>query len=120
MVQGASNLEISGALMIAENTVKVPMRNILGKLQLRDQQQAAAYAMKTGIISDAKFRSVDYEDRDRQQVLGATPHISQSAKPLSPVQLTSTKPNKAVRAMEEVWDTPLGTLCYFALPTTNT
>ena len=57
VVNGATNQEIAGALSIAENTVKVHMRNILGKLQLHNRQQAAAYALKTGIISDAEFRA---------------------------------------------------------------
>ena len=57
VVQGATNLEISESLTIAENTVKVHMRNILGKLQLRNRQQAAAYALKSGIISDVEFHS---------------------------------------------------------------
>ena len=53
---GATNQEISESLTIAENTVKVHMRNILGKLQLRNRQQAAAYALKTGlVVHDAEF-----------------------------------------------------------------
>ena len=64
VVHGATNLEISESLTIAENTVKVHMRNILGKLQLRNRQQAAAYALKTGIISEAEFRSGDHEKLD--------------------------------------------------------
>ena len=59
VVHGLTNLEISQALTITENTVKVHMRNILGKLQLRNRQQAAAYALKTGLVSDEEFR--DYE-----------------------------------------------------------
>ena len=59
VVHGATNLEISESLMIAESTVKVHMRNILGKLQLRNRQQAAAYAIRTGIVSDAEFRNSD-------------------------------------------------------------
>ena len=59
VVHGATNLEISESLMIAENTVKVHMRNILGKLQLRNRQQAAAYALRTGIISEDALRNGD-------------------------------------------------------------
>ena len=29
------------------------MRNILGKLQLRNRQQAAAYALRKGLVSDS-------------------------------------------------------------------
>lgn len=66
VVHGATNLEISESLIITENTVKVHMRNILGKLQLRNRQQAAAYALKTGIISDAEFRSIDDEEDEQE------------------------------------------------------
>lgn len=66
VVHGATNLEISESLIITENTVKVHMRNILGKLQLRNRQQAAAYALKTGIISDTEFRSVDDEEEEQE------------------------------------------------------
>ena len=62
VVHGATNLEISEALTIAENTVKVHMRNILGKLQLRNRQQAAAYALRTGIVSEDAFRNGERED----------------------------------------------------------
>ena len=64
VVHGATNLEISESLMITENTVKVHMRNILSKLQLRNRQQAAAYALRTGIISDAEFRSGNGEEQE--------------------------------------------------------
>ena len=55
VARGATNLEIGEALIISENTVKVHMRNILGKLQLRNRQQAAAYALKSGIVGDFDF-----------------------------------------------------------------
>ena len=55
VARGATNQEIGDALSITENTVKVHMRNILGKLQLRNRQQAAAYALKSGIVSDFDF-----------------------------------------------------------------
>lgn len=49
---GATNKEIAESLVIAENTVKVHVRNVLEKLHLRNKQQAAAYAMKQGFISE--------------------------------------------------------------------
>ena len=64
VAQSATNLEISESLAIAENTVKVHMRNILGKLQLRNRQQVAAYALKTGIVDqDTEFWTSGYEDQ---------------------------------------------------------
>lgn len=42
---GASNKEIAAKLIIAENTVKVHVKNILNKLELRNRQQLVAYAV---------------------------------------------------------------------------
>jgi two-component system nitrate/nitrite response regulator NarP len=49
---GATNKEIAESLIITENTVKVHLRNILDKLNLRNRQQAAAYAAEQGIKAD--------------------------------------------------------------------
>lgn len=51
VARGATNRDIAGELVITENTVKVHLRNILDKLQLRNRQQAAAYAVQEGLIS---------------------------------------------------------------------
>jgi DNA-binding NarL/FixJ family response regulator len=50
VVQGASNPQIAGALGITTNTVKVHLRNILVKLQVDNRTQAAAYAVKSGLV----------------------------------------------------------------------
>lgn len=50
LVDGATNRDISRQLDIAENTVKVHLRNILEKLQLRNRQQAAAFAISSGLV----------------------------------------------------------------------
>ncbi|MDO8577695.1 MAG: LuxR C-terminal-related transcriptional regulator, partial [Dehalococcoidales bacterium] len=42
--EGVGNREIGERLFIAENTVKVHVKNILKKLELRNRQQLAAYA----------------------------------------------------------------------------
>ncbi len=47
--QGATNREIADMLVITANTVKVHLRNILHKLDLRNRQQAAGYAVQQGI-----------------------------------------------------------------------
>lgn len=51
VAQGLGNREIAERLVIAENTVKVHLRNILDKLQLRNRQHAAAFAVQEGLVS---------------------------------------------------------------------
>ena len=48
---GATNKEIAEELFITENTVKVHLKNILEKLQLRNRQQLAAYAVQYGLTT---------------------------------------------------------------------
>jgi DNA-binding NarL/FixJ family response regulator len=48
---GWRNQEIADHLYIAVNTVKVHLRNILEKLDLRNRQQAAAFAAQEGLVS---------------------------------------------------------------------
>ena len=47
---GLGNKEIGGELHISENTVKTHMRHILEKLNLSNRAEAAAYAVRTGLI----------------------------------------------------------------------
>ncbi len=47
--RGMSNPEIADRLVIAENTVKVHLRNILDKLQVHSRAQAAAIAAQAGL-----------------------------------------------------------------------
>lgn len=56
VARGASNKEIAETLIIAENTVKVHMKNILRKLHLKNKQQAAAYATQQGMVSEICVR----------------------------------------------------------------
>jgi len=51
VVEGYSNKEIGGFLSIAESTVKRHLHNILEKLQMENRVQAAAYAVRTGLVS---------------------------------------------------------------------
>jgi DNA-binding NarL/FixJ family response regulator len=48
---GLSNRQIARKLFISENTVKVHVRGILNKLDLKNRQQAAVYASKEGLIT---------------------------------------------------------------------
>ncbi len=50
VAQGATNKEIADALFISENTVKTHLRNIMEKLHLVNRSQAAAYAVKRGLV----------------------------------------------------------------------
>lgn len=48
--RGATNKEIAHALCVSENTIKNHLRNILEKLHLQNRVQAAAYAIRKGLI----------------------------------------------------------------------
>ncbi|MFC1953041.1 response regulator [Chloroflexota bacterium] len=55
VAQGATNKEIADSLFISENTVKTHLQNILDKLHLVNRSQAAAYAVKKGLVSDKEL-----------------------------------------------------------------
>ncbi len=50
IVKGQTNKEIADTLCVAESTVKNHLRNILAKLHLRNRAQAAAYAVREGLV----------------------------------------------------------------------
>jgi DNA-binding NarL/FixJ family response regulator len=50
MATGKRNKEIAGDLSIAEDTVKMHVRNILSKLQVSDRTEAVTIALRRGII----------------------------------------------------------------------
>jgi len=52
--KGLTNKEMAETLFITENTVKVHVKNILGKLQLRNRQQLAAYAVQKSLVTEIK------------------------------------------------------------------
>ncbi|HZP58060.1 MAG TPA: response regulator transcription factor [Dehalococcoidia bacterium] len=58
LVQGATNRDIARKLLITENTVKVHLRNILEKLHLRNRQQAAAFAISSGLVRLSREEAV--------------------------------------------------------------
>lgn len=52
VAQGLGNKEIASKLHISENTVKTHVSHILEKLNLNNRAEAAAYAVRTGLISE--------------------------------------------------------------------
>jgi DNA-binding NarL/FixJ family response regulator len=52
VAKGATNKQIAEALFISENTVKTHLRNIMEKLHLANRSQAAAYAVKRGLVPE--------------------------------------------------------------------
>jgi two-component system, NarL family, nitrate/nitrite response regulator NarL len=52
LAQGMTNREIAGRLDIAETTVKTHLRNILEKLHARNRLEAAAMALKLGLVAE--------------------------------------------------------------------
>lgn len=52
VASGATNREIAEELFISENTVKHHLKNILAKLQMQNRAQAAAWAVKEGLVRD--------------------------------------------------------------------
>jgi len=69
LARGATNAEIAKALVITENTVKVHVRNILRKLDLRNRQQAAAYALQNSLVADIDFHALEDEEEEGQAQL---------------------------------------------------
>jgi DNA-binding NarL/FixJ family response regulator len=54
VAEGDTNRQISEKLVITENTAKVHMRNILRKLQLRNKQQLAAFAIREDLAAETE------------------------------------------------------------------
>lgn len=52
LTEGATNKEIASSLGISENTVKNHLKNILEKLHLQNRVQAAAYALREGLVHE--------------------------------------------------------------------
>jgi DNA-binding NarL/FixJ family response regulator len=47
---GATNLEIAGRLYLSVNTVKHHIRNVMGKLGVKNRRQVASFARKNGVL----------------------------------------------------------------------
>jgi len=53
VVEGLRNKEIAARLQVSENTVKFHLRNILDKLHAQSRAEAAARAVREGLLPDA-------------------------------------------------------------------
>ena len=54
VARGMSNAAIANQLIVSENTVKTHIKNILGKLHMKNRSQAAAYAARIGALNEGK------------------------------------------------------------------
>lgn len=59
IVTGTTNKEIAAVLDITENTVKIHLRNILGKLHVKNRIQAAVQAVRKGLIDGQPVGDLD-------------------------------------------------------------
>ena len=50
VARGLSNTELADTLSVSENTVKTHIKNILGKLHMKNRREAAAYAARLGFV----------------------------------------------------------------------
>lgn len=53
VARGLSNAELADTLMVSENTVKTHVKNILGKLHMKNRREAASYAARLGFMGAA-------------------------------------------------------------------
>lgn len=49
VARGHSNAQIAGELLVSENTVKTHIKNILGKLHMKNRSEASTYAARMGL-----------------------------------------------------------------------
>jgi hypothetical protein len=65
LTQGASNKHIARELNIAEATVKVHVKSLLGKIGVKNRTQAAMWAMGRGPLEQRPVSSPTGEDREK-------------------------------------------------------
>jgi DNA-binding NarL/FixJ family response regulator len=82
LASGATNREIGTALFLSENTVGFHVKHILSKLHLRNRAQAAAYAVRSGIVTDdtARDHQIGWGENYSISTLGPCVDVSRSAR----------------------------------------
>ena len=56
VVKGGTNKQIAGTLNVSESTVKHHLSNVLAKFHLSNRAEAAAYAMRQGLVQEEADR----------------------------------------------------------------
>ena len=52
--QGLSNADMADTLVLSENTIKTHIKNILGKLHVKNRSQAVAHAAQIGLLQTSE------------------------------------------------------------------
>lgn len=63
VAEGLTNKEIAALLYVSVETIKTHLRQILGKLRLRNRVEATAYVFRTGAFS--RYQPADPDDAER-------------------------------------------------------
>ncbi len=62
VARGLSNAQIADELVVSENTVKSHVKNILGKLHMKNRREAASYAARLGFMGPADGETIRRQD----------------------------------------------------------
>ena len=62
VARGLSNTELADTLLVSENTIKTHVKNILGKLHMKNRREAAAYAARLGFMGPADGETLHRQD----------------------------------------------------------
>ena len=62
VARGLSNTELADTLLVSENTVKTHVKNILGKLHMKNRREAASYAARLGFMGPADGETLRRQD----------------------------------------------------------